>query len=146
MMRRLSIYILAILSLIIMFWGLMYLFRIHIMNYHVAYLAMTEEQLNAVDKNIVPLYLTLMKIMGACMLAIGATTLVVTVGPLRRGQPWGWWSLITLLPVPLIVTSYLTYQVASQISNGSRPPFWLALGILVVFLATIGFCYPRKDK
>jgi len=33
-------------------------------------------------------------------LAIGATSLVITIGPLRRKQLWGWWSLITLLPVP----------------------------------------------
>ncbi len=146
MMRRLSIYVLAFLSLIIMAWGLMYLFRIHIMNYHVSYLAMTEEQLNLVDKNIVPLYLTLMKITGACMLGIGATTLIITLGPLRLRQPWGWWSLITLLPVPLIVTSLLTYEVANQIPSGPRPPYWLAFGILVVFLATIGFCFPRKNQ
>jgi len=145
-MRRLSIYVLAFLSLIIMAWGLMYLFRIHIMNYHVSYLAMTEEQLNLVDKNIVPLYLTLMKITGACMLGIGATTLIITLGPLRLRQPWGWWSLITLLPVPLIVTSLLTYEVANQIPSGPRPPYWLAFGILVVFLATIGFCFPRKNQ
>jgi len=145
-MRRISIYVLAFLSLIIIVWGLMYLFRIHIMNYHVAYLAMTEEQLNDLDKNIVPLYLTLMKISGACMLGIGATTLLLTLGPVRHRQSWGWWSLITLLPAPLIVTSFLTYQVASQISTGSQPPYWLALGILVVFLATIGFCYPTKGE
>ena len=145
MKRRFSIYILAILSVIIMAWGLLYLFRIHIMNYHVAYLAMTEKQLNEVDQHIVPLYLTLMKITGACMLGIGATTLVITLGPLRHRQRWGWWSLITLLPVPLIITSVLTYQVAVQIPSGPTPPYWLAMGILVVFVATVGFCYPRKD-
>lgn len=144
MIRRLSIYVIAFLSLIVIAWGLLYLFRIHLMNYHVAYLNMTEAQLAEVDRNIVPLYLTLMKITGACMLGIGMTTLLITMGPLRRGQPWGWWGLITLLPVPLAMTSLFTFQVASRIAIGPRPPYWLAMGILVVFLAAIGFCYPRK--
>ncbi len=55
MKHRFSLYILAFLSIIIIMWGLMYIFRIHLMHYHLTYLAMTEEQLIAVDSNIVPL-------------------------------------------------------------------------------------------
>ena len=146
MARRISLYVIAFLSLVIMCRGLMYLIRIHIMNYHIAYLGMTEDQLSAVDQKIVPLYLTLMKITCACMLAIGATSLVITWSQLRNGTPWGWWSLITLLPFPLVITTVLTYHVASEISLGPRPPYWLAAGILILFLGVIGFCYPRKDR
>ena len=145
MKKQIPIYILAFLSLIIIAYGMLYIFRNDIMSYHAAFLGMTDLQLVQFNQHIIPLYITLIRITGSCIIAIGLTSLVIVLGPLRQGNRWAWWSLITLLPLPLIVTSLLSYHIASTIHAGPKPPYWLAAGILVLFLAVIGFCYPGES-
>ncbi len=145
MKKQVPIYVLVFLSLIIIAYGVLYMFRNDIMSYHAAFLGLTDIQLIAFNKHIIPLYLTLIRITGACMIAIGLTSLVIVLGPLRLGHRWAWWSLITLLPLPLLVTFLLSYNIAGTIHTGPKPPYWLAGGILVLFLAVIGFCYPGKS-
>ncbi len=146
MKKQVSIYILAFLSLIIIGYGILYMLQHDIMSYHAAFLGMSEEQLMVFNQHIIPLYLTLIWITGSCMIAIGLTSLVIVVGPLRQGQRWAWWVLITLLPIPLVITSILSYHIAYTIPSGPKPPYWLATGIFILFIASIGFCYPHRNK
>jgi hypothetical protein len=146
MKNKIPIYLLAILSLVIIAYGILYLFRNDIMNYHFPYLRMSEEQLSRFNQHIIPLYLTLIWISGSCMIAIGLTSFLIVIGPLRKEEGWAWWLLITLLPLPLIVTTLASYHIAATIPSGPKPPYWLGGLILALFLLVIGFCYPRKSK
>jgi hypothetical protein len=144
--KQVSVYILSFLSLIIIGYGCLYIFRRDIMSYHSAFLGMSEDQLMVFNQRIIPLYLTLIWIVGSCMIAIGLSSLILVIGPLRQGYRWAWWILMALLPIPLFITALLSYKVAHTIPSGPKPPYWLAAGILVVFLAVIGFCYPRRNR
>jgi hypothetical protein len=146
MKKRILLAILSLISLMIIAYGSMYLFRQHIMGYHLAFLGMSEEKLTEFDSEIIPLCLALIRITGSCMVAIGAASLFIVLGPLRSGQRWASWLLMILLIFPLVITSVVTYNIASTISSGPRPPYWLAMGLLVVILIVIGLLGLSKNK
>jgi hypothetical protein len=145
MERKIAVGLLVFLSLISLAFGARYLFTAHLMNYHLSYLQMAEVQLNEVDHRIVSLFLVLIRITGGCMIAVGASSLVITLSPFRRGEPWAWWTLLALYVIPLVTLIVTTYPVAHEISRGPRPPWWLAMWMLG-FLAVALFLSPPKKR
>jgi hypothetical protein len=63
---------------------------------HLAYLGATNEQL---DPRFAELDLAMLRSIGGCLLAIGATTLVLTNGPIRRGEKWSRFAVAILVGV-----------------------------------------------
>ncbi len=145
MERKIAIGLLVFLSLTSIAFGTRYLFTAHLMNYHLAYLRMAEVQLNTVDNRIVSLFLVLIRITGGCMIAVGASGLILTLFPFRLGEPWAWWTLLVLYVIPLVSLLANTYPVAHEITSGPRPPWWLA-GWMLGFLAVALVLSPPKKK
>lgn len=63
---------------------------------HLTYLGATDEQL---DRRFAELDLAMLRSIGGCLLAIGATTLVLTNGPIRRGEKWSRFTVAILVGV-----------------------------------------------
>lgn len=63
---------------------------------HLAYLGAANEQL---DTRYAELDLAMLRSIGGCLLAIGATTLVLTNGPIRRGEKWARLTVAVLVGV-----------------------------------------------
>ena len=55
---------------------------------HLAYLGAVDGQL---DPRFAELDLAMLRSIGGCLMAIGITTLVLTNGPIRRGERWARW-------------------------------------------------------
>ncbi|HTX87560.1 MAG TPA: hypothetical protein VMC08_01120 [Bacteroidales bacterium] len=143
---KLSLYVLGLLSLIVIATGMLYFLRQHLLGYHAAFLEMTEPQLNSFDPRIMPLYFALTQITGSCMIATGLTSFLLVAWPLRHRIRWAWWTLVALLPFPLGVTSVVSYHISRSIAEGPRPPYWLAMGILALFILAMIFAYPGKTE
>jgi len=138
MRHKTSIAIFIVLSLFSILFGVRYLLTSHLMAYHENFIGETEFQLRTLNPNIVFLLLTFMRIVGSLMIAIGITSLVITLGPYRRNDSWAWWSLLILFLTSLIPLVILTFRVAEGISSGRTPPWWLAAGMLVLAIAALG--------
>jgi len=63
---------------------------------HLAYLGATDEQ---IDRRFAELDLAMLRSIGGCLLAIGVTTLVLTNGPIRRGERWSRFTVAILVGV-----------------------------------------------
>jgi hypothetical protein len=63
---------------------------------HLAYLGATDEQL---DRRFAQLDLAMLRSIGGCLLVIGVTTLVLTNGPVRRGERWARFTVAILVGV-----------------------------------------------
>lgn len=63
---------------------------------HLAYIGVANEQLN---QRFAELDLAMLRSIGGCLLAIGATTLVLTNGPIRRGERWARFTVAILVGV-----------------------------------------------
>ncbi len=145
MKRKIATGLLVFLSLIAIAFGLHYLFAAHLMKYHISFLQMAELQLNQVDGRIVALFLVLIRIVGGCMTAIGVASLILAWVPFRKQERWAWWTVLALFSISLLTLGIITFPVAQDITNGPRPPWWLATGMLAV-LAVALFLSPPKKK
>ncbi len=94
---------------------------------HLAYLGATDEQ---IDRRIAELDLAMLRSIGGCLLAIGATTLVLTNGPIRRGERWSRFAVAILVGVSEGNNAYRMFPFDS--------PWYGPLGFAV--LAVIGRC------
>ena len=63
---------------------------------HLAYLGATGE---LIDPKYAELDLAMLRSIGGCLLAIGGTTLVLTNGPIRRGETWARFTVAILVGV-----------------------------------------------
>ena len=94
--QRISIYIFYFLSIIAIAYGLMYLFKNDIMSYNYAFLKMDKTQITNFNPRIIKLMLVLMKVSGACFVAVGSTALIITARFLKKGERWTLWCLISI--------------------------------------------------
>ncbi len=92
---------------------------------HVAYLGATDEPL---EPKYAELDLALLRSIGGCLLAIGATTLVLTNGPVRRGETWARFTVAILVGVSEGNNAYRMFPFDS--------PWYGPLGFAV--LAVVG--------
>ena len=92
---------------------------------HLAYLGAAEEPL---DSRYAELDLAMLRSIGGCLLAIGATTLVLTNGPIRRGETWARVTVAVLVGVSEGNNAYRMFPFDS--------PWYGPLGFAV--LAVVG--------
>ena len=144
--RRIASVLLYIASMVTVAFGILYLTRNDIMDYHHAFLGMTTGQLDYLNPRLVPLYLALMKIAGGALLSIGVTAFIIVAVPFSKGEKWAWWSLLTLFTIMLSATLYVTITISCQIPAGQpKPPWLLTLMILIaVLLALINSFIPSS--
>ncbi|MFH2094539.1 MAG: hypothetical protein ABIJ16_02470 [Bacteroidota bacterium] len=140
-------YILLILSVISFGFGLMYLLRCHLMNYHISFLAMTETQLNDINPAIVKLFLALIHVSGSAIISIGIGTFLIAFFPYRDGKQWAWWCLLMMFTMSLVPMFYVTYTIAQAIPDGlPKSPWWLTLIMFVLMLVALAIGFGSGKK
>lgn len=77
---------------------------------HLAYLGVTEGRLNS---QFAELDLAMLRSIGGCLLAIGVTSLVLTNGPVRRGEAWSRVAVAVLIGVAEGNNAYRMYPFDS---------------------------------
>jgi hypothetical protein len=90
---------------------------------HLAYLGAADAQL---DPQFAELDLAMLRSIGGCLLAIGVTTLVLTNGPVRRGETWARVTVAFLVGLSEGNNSYRMFKFDS--------PWYGPLGFVVLVL------------
>jgi hypothetical protein len=83
-----------------------------------------------IDPRVAALDLGLLRALGGCLLAIGATALVLVHGPIRRGEGWAMFALVMLVGVSEGINA------SQMIRFGS--PFYAPLTFVGLMLVGIG--------
>ena len=89
-----------------------------------------------IDPRIAALDLGLLRALGGCLLAIGATALVLVHGPIRRGERWACLALVMLVGVSEGIN-------ASQMIRFGAP-FYAPLTYVGVMLVGVGLVWPAS--
>jgi hypothetical protein len=149
MRHKIAKWIFIFLSLGAVAYGVMYLATPHLMSYHLAYLGMTEEQINQLSVRFLPLYHALMQVSGAGMVAIGFAAFLITLIPHKREEKWAWWTLLVLFSMSLVPMFLTTFHIAQNISSGPKPPYYITIIMFVLMLIAQILTFPylrRKNK
>ncbi len=83
-----------------------------------------------IDTRVAALDLGLLRALGGCLLAIGATALVLVHGPIRRGERWAMLTLVMLIGVSEGINSYQMARFGS--------PFYAPLTYVGIMLIGVG--------
>jgi hypothetical protein len=86
-----------------------------------------------IDTRVATLDLGLLRALGGCLLAIGATALVLVQGPIRRGERWALLTLVMLVGVSEGINSY---QMARF-----EAPFYAPLTYVGIMLVGVGLVW-----
>jgi len=135
-----------LLSVVAVAFGAMYLFRGHIMPYHIAYLGMSESEIAAINPRLVALPVALMRVSGGTFIAVGVSAFLITLFSFRKGSVSAWWTLMTLFSISLIPMFFVTVEIAMGVPKGEQqPPWWLTLAMLAIlaFALIISFIPSR---
>ena len=81
------------------------------------------------------LLLGLLRALGGCLLAIGLTVFLIINGPLKRGESWASWALLTLIGLSESIN-------ASQMWRFGSPYYW---PLAFVALTVVGVVILRKQ-
>jgi len=134
MTLKISTYIFYLLSLVTIGFGTMYFLRSDIMPYHYSFLQTDSASINAYNPRIVELMLAFMKIIGSSFVGIGLGVIVVTKMGIAKSKAWAWWTILLTMAFPLTVTYWITIIVSKNIELGPKPPWYLALGMIVLLI------------
>jgi hypothetical protein len=144
--RKIAHWIFIFLSLGAIAYGLMYLFRPHLMAYHLAYLKLSENDINQFSDRLLSLYHALMQVSGAGMVAIGFAALLITLIPHKREEKWAWWTLLVLFTFSLVPMFLTTFHIAGGIQTGPKPPYYLTIIMLGLMLIAQILTFPYRLK
>jgi hypothetical protein len=97
---------------------------------HLAYLGVTPATM---DSKFAALDLGLLRALGGCLLAIGATALVLVHGPIRRGERWAEAALVMLVGVSEGINSVQMARFGS--------PFYAPLTFVGLMLVGVGLVW-----
>ena len=86
-----------------------------------------------IDTRVAALDLGLLRALGGCLLAIGATALVLVHGPIRRGERWAMLTLVMLIGVSEGINSYQMARFGS--------PFYAPLTYVGIMLIGVGLVW-----
>jgi cytochrome bd-type quinol oxidase subunit 2 len=146
--HKIAKWIFIFLSLGAIAYGFMYLFRSHLMGYHLAYLKLSENEINQFNDRLLSLYHALMQVSGAGMVAIGFAAFLITLIPHKREEKWAWWTLLVLFSLSLVPMFVTTFHIAQNISSGPTPPYYLTVIMfgLMLIAQILTFPYRLKKK
>ncbi len=91
-----------------------------------------------IDIRVATLELGLLRALGGCLLAIGATALVLVHGPVRRGERWACLALVMLVGVSEGINSYQMARFGS--------PFYAPLTFVGLMLVGVGLVWPSGSS
>ena len=135
---KISIILFYVLSVGTVGFGSLYFFRSNIMPYHYSFLHMTPQELANLNPNILKLMVAFLKIIGSSFIAIGIGIAIITFRGIRQKKAWAWWSILVIYFFPIITTYIITIIVSNGITEGPKPPSWLALSMIIdLFIALI---------
>ena len=97
---------------------------------HLAYLGVTPATM---DPKFAALDLGLLRALGGCLLAIGATALVLVHGPIRRGERWANLALVMLVGVSEGINAFQMARFGS--------PFYAPLTFVGLMLIGVGLVW-----
>ena len=86
-----------------------------------------------IDTRVATLDLGLLRALGGCLLAIGATALVLVHGPIRRSERWALLTLVMLVGVSEGINSYQMARFGA--------PFYAPLTYVGIMLVGIGLVW-----
>ncbi len=129
---KIATYLFYILSIVTVGYGVLYFSRSNIMPYHYAFLHTDAQELNNFNPNIVKLMIAFIKIIGSSFIGIGFGIAIASYNGIRRKKKWAWWSILSIYSLAIIVTYYITLMVSSNITEGPKPPSYLALGMILL--------------
>ena len=86
-----------------------------------------------IDPRVASLELGLLRALGGCLLAIGATALVLVHGPIRHGEPWAMLALVMLVGVSEGINSYQMAKFGA--------PFYAPLTFVGLMLVGVGLVW-----
>jgi hypothetical protein len=102
---------------------------------HLAYLGLADSQL---DARYAELDLAMLRSIGGCLLAIGVTALLLTNGPIRRGQCWARLAVVVLVGMAEGNNAYQMIRFGS--------PWYGPLGFAVLAVAGAVLAGPPLDR
>lgn len=111
--------------------GFMYLISTDLTNYHKAVIG---ADVANITPNIEKLLLILMKGTGDAVFITGITILVMTLIPLKRGENWARWSILTIGMTCYIPMFFGAAYLAS--TTGAPSPWWLNALIILLLIAS----------
>ncbi len=100
---------------------------------HLSYLGVAGGQL---DPRYAKLDLAMLRSIGGCLLAVGVTALILTNGPVRRGERWSRLTLVVLIVVAEGNNAYRMYPFGS--------PWYGPLGFALLTIAGAVLATPRR--
>ena len=119
---RIASIMLYVVAGVALLFGLLYSFSPTIMPYHERSLGMTHEQLKP---EVAALFLTMMRVIGASLLAIGVALALLVKGPFSKGDRWAWWIILLMGLICLVPLFFITLNV------GLYSPWWV-VGICII--------------
>ena len=137
MALKISSYLFYLLSVITIAFGGLYFLRTDIMPYHYSFLQVSSSQINAFNPNVIELMLAFMKIIGSSYIGIGTAVILITKIGILKNKAWAWWSILLVMSFPLAVTYWITVMVSLNIEEGPKPPWCLALGMLILLVLAL---------
>lgn len=96
---------------------------------HAAWLGVSPELL---DPQVAELDLAMLRSIGGCLLAIGITSLILTNGPVRRGERWAAVTLFLLVAIAEGNNSYRMYRFGSPWYGPLSVVVLTAIGVVFV--------------
>jgi hypothetical protein len=90
--------------------------------------------------------LAFMKIIGSSYIGIAAAIFILTFFGIRKQVKWTWWAILFTPTFPLVTTYIITLQVASAITEGPKPPSYLALSLIVILFLGLGLSFKPLFK
>lgn len=117
--------VLYVVGVIAIAYGLVYLFIPTLFPYHKRYLGIP---LTDLPPHVVDLYLLIYRGVGAAMLSIGTTLIMLVKGLLSKGNRWAWWTIAAMMGLTLVPLLFITRSV------GPYTPWW-GIGILILVVA-----------
>ncbi|NER79939.1 MAG: hypothetical protein F6K42_10215 [Leptolyngbya sp. SIO1D8] len=132
-------------ALLLLIFGLVYLFRPEFMPYHSDALA---REWSAVERPYQVLILALMRVTGGAWLATAMAMVILLLFPFRQGDKWARW---TIPAVGLVVSGSAFYATAYVRQHTPGNPPWIAVVVgmllsvigLVISLQTNGYTINR---
>ena len=129
--------ILYVVAAIALVYGLVYTFIPTLFPYHKRYLGIPVIDL---PPHVLDLYLLIYRGVGAAMLSIGATLIMLVKGLLSKGNRWAWWTIAVMMGLTLVPLLFITRSV------GPYTPWW-GIGILIgVVAVALWLAWPHTSN
>lgn len=135
-MRRIPFVLLLFAALLAIYFGVRYLSTPEFMPYHAVVAGKSWAQL---ERGVQTIILGMLTIIGGCFISYGCAVLWLCL-PLRRGEAWSRWALLTLTAASIVPTLYVTIALRRFAPQAETPVGPAAL-VLALVLVGVGLTF-----